>query len=295
MCSKRLMARQTRKIALIGPGRLGQMLTRAMIAAGMPIVAIAARSNASKRLLRGLRVPVFDTPADAAARAQVVLITTRDDDVAGVVRSLVPNPAAVRGRVFLHCSGILTSSVLEPLHRQGAVVGSIHPLQTFAEPPPPVSIFKDTTFYFEGDEQAKAPARRIVRGIGARFRVLRAADKVPYHAAASIASNLLVASYDAAVELLQSCGFARREARLMLMPLASATLMNLKRLDTPQALTGPIVRGDASVVREHLAALKRRAPNILPLYMALARRALEIAERRGSDERLREIRRLLKG
>jgi len=47
------------------------------------------------------------------------------------------------------------------------------------------------------------------------------------------------------------------------------------------ALTGPFVRGDVGTVRGHLETLRNSAPEALDLYVAVARRELDIARRRG--------------
>jgi predicted short-subunit dehydrogenase-like oxidoreductase (DUF2520 family) len=43
-----------------------------------------------------------------------------------------------------------------------------------------------------------------------------------------------------------------------------------RTIDNGFALTGPIARGDWSTVERHLAALEREAPDLGPLYRALA-------------------------
>jgi predicted short-subunit dehydrogenase-like oxidoreductase (DUF2520 family) len=48
------------------------------------------------------------------------------------------------------------------------------------------------------------------------------------------------------------------------------------------ALTGPIVRGDSRTVAAHIAALEEKAPGVIELYLAAARRELRIAEERGA-------------
>jgi predicted short-subunit dehydrogenase-like oxidoreductase (DUF2520 family) len=48
------------------------------------------------------------------------------------------------------------------------------------------------------------------------------------------------------------------------------------------ALTGPTARGDAGTVAAHLEAIERSAPGVLDLYLATARRELEMVEERGT-------------
>jgi predicted short-subunit dehydrogenase-like oxidoreductase (DUF2520 family) len=44
----------------------------------------------------------------------------------------------------------------------------------------------------------------------------------------------------------------------------------LRTVENGFQLTGPIARGDTATVEAHLAALERRAPDLVPLYLALA-------------------------
>jgi predicted short-subunit dehydrogenase-like oxidoreductase (DUF2520 family) len=65
-------------------------------------------------------------------------------------------------------------------------------------------------------------------------------------------------------------------------PLQRATLDNLERLGAGRALTGPAARGDAGTIDRHLAALAVAAPGAIPAYVAMARLALDLAERGGN-------------
>ena len=61
------------------------------------------------------------------------------------------------------------------------------------------------------------------------------------------------------------------------------------------ALTGPIPRGDSGTLEVHLATLSRLAPEVVDLYLAVARREVGIAEERGalSPEQLERVMRAL--
>jgi predicted short-subunit dehydrogenase-like oxidoreductase (DUF2520 family) len=94
--------------------------------------------------------------------------------------------------------------------------------------------------------------------------------RAAYHAAASIASNLLVALEESAAALLEKAGVD--DARELLAPLVLRTAANWAERG-PEALTGPIARGDRETVERHRAALAELAPELLPMYEALATRA----------------------
>jgi predicted short-subunit dehydrogenase-like oxidoreductase (DUF2520 family) len=99
--------------------------------------------------------------------------------------------------------------------------------------------------------------------------------RAAYHAAASMASNFLVALEESAAGLLAEAGAP--DARELLAPLVLRTAANWSERGAA-ALTGPIARGDEATVARHLAALRDTAPQLVPLYEALAERTRELAE-----------------
>ena len=76
-------------------------------------------------------------------------------------------------------------------------------------------------------------------------------------------------------------GFTAEEAIRALYPLAKITLENAERMGTVGSVTGPVVRGDTGTVEAHLKALARQAPEVAPLYQALALASLPLAQERG--------------
>jgi predicted short-subunit dehydrogenase-like oxidoreductase (DUF2520 family) len=126
------------------------------------------------------------------------------------------------------------------------------------------------------DHEALAFARGLAEALGMRPFEVAEQDRSAYHAAAAMASNLMVALEESAAELLAKLG--TDEARELLGPLVLRTAANWVELG-PKALTGPIARGDQTTVDGHRAALRERAPELLPLYDALAERAQAVAAR----------------
>jgi predicted short-subunit dehydrogenase-like oxidoreductase (DUF2520 family) len=80
---------------------------------------------------------------------------------------------------------------------------------------------------------------------------------------------------------LEALGADRRQAIRALLPLVRGTLANVERLGIPQALTGPIARGDTQTIAGHIAALRQRAPELLEPYRLLARRTIPLAREQG--------------
>ena len=99
---------------------------------------------------------------------------------------------------------------------------------------------------------------------------------------------------DVALSLLQQCGLEADTARDILLPLVERTLQNVKKLNTSEALSGPIVRGDHEAVKKHLDALEK-FPFYHETYMTLAFQALDIAKKRGeiSPDKIKALEDLL--
>ncbi len=241
---------------------------------GCRINVVAARSEASaKRAVRfiGGGRPVAGIPGTLAA-ASTILVTVPDDAIAVVACELARSAGQeLRGRVVLHTSGALDSCVLDPLRACGALVGSMHPLQTFngVSVPP----LEGRVFAIEGDVPAVRVARGIARSLGG-VPVAISADKKPlYHAAGAFAAGLTLALEEAGVRTLMAAGLKRREAQRALLSLTRQVLEHYEKFGPQRAWTGPLARGDFGVVAAHENALRTLQPEFVDAYHAVSRLA----------------------
>jgi predicted short-subunit dehydrogenase-like oxidoreductase (DUF2520 family) len=285
-------------ISIIGAGRLGTSLGRALAARGHRIRALSCRSLRSAKESRravGRGRPVTDV-AQAAALGQVVILCLPDEHVRTAAVRLAGSGIDWRGKTVLHTSGVLPAQALAPLRKKGAAVGSFHPAQSFPEKGMPPSRFRGVTFGLEGDREALDVARGFIRVLGGYPIILSVAAKPLYHAACIMASNYPVILWQAAAGLLARAGVTGRQAVRLIVPLAEGTLRSVMKLDPGGALTGPIIRGDLGTVRAHREALSRSAPELLGVYREVGLAALETAAQRGlSSGKIRAIRALLEG
>ena len=67
----------------------------------------------------------------------------------------------------------------------------------------------------------------------------------------------------------------------MVEPLARETIGNISGLGTTTALTGPIARGDSTLVARQLAALEKTDARMAAVYRQLAAIAVELAREKG--------------
>jgi predicted short-subunit dehydrogenase-like oxidoreductase (DUF2520 family) len=183
-------------------------------------------------------------------------------------------PAVPPLRFVGHVSGATTLDAVQAARDRGAEVFSMHPLQTLPDGGAEVA---GAACAVAGSSQAALRlAEELAGRLGMRPFEVPEEARSAYHAAASMASNLLVALEESAAELLRRSGVD--EARELLAPLVLRTAANWAERGE-RALTGPIARGDEATVERHLAALRDVAPDLLPLYQALAARARDLAQR----------------
>jgi predicted short-subunit dehydrogenase-like oxidoreductase (DUF2520 family) len=269
-------------VTIVGPGRLGQALGRLLAQGGVTIDLVAARQFARAR--KAVQFIGAGTPAgldDARLkRANVVLLTTADAAIEPVARALAAGGADWQGKVVLHTCGSLPSSVLRPLARRAAAIGSIHPFQTVPNPATGVRNLPGCYWAIEGDTRARAVGARIVRRLDGKPFLICPARKVLYHASAFLVCPTVLALLDQSERLLRLAGVPSRVTRSMLAGFVSETVGNFARLGARRALTGPAVRGDWPTMEKHLRELRRYAPEALPVYRELLRAIVRLAGRR---------------
>jgi predicted short-subunit dehydrogenase-like oxidoreductase (DUF2520 family) len=240
-------------LVVVGRGRVGGSIARAADLAGID-VALTSRD-------------------EAVDGAGAIVLCVPDDAIAEVCQR-VTGSAPLIG----HVSGASTLDVLAAAREQGASTFSLHPLQTFADGETSVS---GTPAAIAGsDETALSFARSLAEALGMRAFEVPEESRAAYHAAAAMASNLLIALEESAAELVERLGI--EDARELLAPLVLRTAANWAERGT-DALTGPIARGDHATVERHRAALAETAPELLPLYDALAGRAAAVAREAMSE------------
>lgn len=287
-------------VAIVGAGRLGSALALALSQSGYSIVALVARrpqhARRAARLLSPRPLALGATQLDSLPETDLLLITTPDDQIAGVAARLAQVFAARDAnapshrrrrtpRIALHASGALVSDALAPLGAHAFSLGSLHPLVSISDPLGGASNLRGAFYCLEGEARARAAANKIVRALGGQSFSIASRRKPLYHAAAVMCAGHLVALFSLATEMLARCGLSERQASRVLLPLASSTLENLARGTHPaSALTGPFARADVATLRRHLAALRELdMSETLPVYVALGRHALRLARTRSSS------------
>jgi predicted short-subunit dehydrogenase-like oxidoreductase (DUF2520 family) len=286
------------RVGMIGAGAVGAALARMLAARGADIAAVASRApERAAMLAAALPGAAAVTPDQLVRACDLVFLAVPDDAIAPLAAALPWH--ASQGAI--HLSGAKDAAALGVVSAAGAHPAALHPLMTFARAPldMPVAALLERVagcaWALEADDAGLAATlARIVAALDGRVVRLAAGDRVPYHIAAVFASNYVVTLIGAAVALWEGFGVGRDEALRALLPLLRGAVENLSGVGLPDALSGPVARGDAGTVAAHLAWLDAHAiqaadhagpPELAALrdaYVALARLALPLGQAKGT-------------
>lgn len=214
---------------VIGAGRAGSALQRALTKVGW---------RAATPLGRG------DDVRDAAAGVDVVVIATPDAAIATVAAAVEPNPDCA----VVHLSGSLGLDVLAPHPRRA----SVHPMMALPDEETGARRLLDHG-NFALNAAGDGTGARIVDALGGRAITLAddADTRTLHHAACCVAGNY-VTTVLGLVERLAATAGVPVDAYL---DLARGAVDNVADLGATAALTGPVARGDHATVERHRAVV----------------------------------------
>jgi len=286
-----------RRVNFIGCGQLGKTLGSLWHTTGSLVIgSVLTRSlNSAQSAVTTIGAGTPINKISDMQRAEIYLIACADDAIERCSQQLADSDVLREGDAVFHCSGAQSSLLLQACQDRGAVVASIHPIKSFANLALAIDSFAGTYCGVEGDARALAILSPLFLSIGANLLPIHAQHKTLYHAASVIASNYLVTLQEVSILTFEKAGVDREAAMAILQPIVTGTVENVFQLGTSKALTGPIARGDSSVVGSQLAAMKQWDKDLATVYQLLGKLSVPLAAKQGTAnaEKLASLRRLL--
>lgn len=248
------------KVFILGAGKVGRGLARGLRAHGDDVTLRPARRGVPKQRID----------------ADIVVLSVREKQLGPLCTELASSGALKKSAVVVHNAGSLSADALAGLRGSCAGVAQMHPMISFAS----------TTFFptlarghchVKGDPIAEKRARILAKHLGMTPRTFAKLDTVAYHAAAGLVANGAAALAAIGAELLVVAGVPRADTPKMLGPLLRSVAENVEALGFPDALTGPVRRGDASAIERQIALLREKLADAVPLFVASAWAQLPLA------------------
>jgi predicted short-subunit dehydrogenase-like oxidoreductase (DUF2520 family) len=266
------------KIGIIGAGKVGIALGHVLQNKGFAIVAVASRREESLELARNYipgKCLYTKNVSEVVREADVIAITTQDREINAVAQEISRKADKLDRKLFFHTSGAHPATELSPLEQKGAILGSLHPLQTFPDVNSGIVALPRTYIFIEGDEKAIPVLDLLASTIGFKVVRIESKNKVLYHLSAVFMCNLLTALMHTGEGIANRIGVDL----MPFFPIIETTLRNIETKGPLLSLTGPVVRGDAETVASHLEAIKGMEPQE-SVYRMLSLVALEMAKER---------------
>lgn len=274
-------------VGVIGTGNVGTSMAELLTNAGHTVFLYdenISQVQGSRDYIQtnvpGASVVICHALLDLAKQSEVLAFSVPDDHISGVAQQVV-DAMDVSQKLAVHFSGVLSSTALGEGWCQ---TFSFHPMKSY---PQVDSSIEGVTFTLETGRHigpAYETLQKLFQSIGIHPMLIETQQKVRYHAAAVVASNLLVG--------LMACShqMSGLPDLTALLSLAQGTLNNIARNGVKEALTGPIARGDVQTVKKHLAALTAEERSV---YCALSLVINQLSAM--PDEVKKEFEHLLKG
>jgi predicted short-subunit dehydrogenase-like oxidoreductase (DUF2520 family) len=247
-------------VFVFGAGKVGRALAHALRRAKWRVTLRPARKGWPRR----------------AVVADIVVLALRDRELTATVRELRKSRLIDRHAVVVHVAGALHSEALAPLREITSGVAQMHPMISFASRTFFPTLVRGNV-HVEGDRTAVERAKTLARAIGMTPRHFPKLDPVGYHAAAALLANGAAALAAQAAEVLVASNVPRTVAPKVLGPLLRSVADNVETIGFPEALTGPVRRGDVRAIKRGAATLAARTPAVLPLYRSVVAAQLPLA------------------
>ncbi len=266
-------------IGIIGAGRVGENIAFQLAKAGWHIRTIFSRTKSSAEYLaKIIAAGAANSIGELLKKCDAVFITVPDDEIIPIAEKIAEF-SQIRTKTLIHCSGVMPSSMLAIAGAEFATA-SMHP---FASIPPLSQMrnpFDGVFFGCEGDDIALKLVNEMVSDIGGIFYRIAPEKKTSYHAAGAFGANFIYALAYIAQFLLQKSEIDEKVAHTVVTTSMRIAVDNYKKFGIPEAITGPVARGDVKMVDAHINALKNT--EFIELYIAASRILAKIT---GTEEK----------
>jgi predicted short-subunit dehydrogenase-like oxidoreductase (DUF2520 family) len=248
------MKKKTQSLTVIGAGKLAWSLTPALIKAGYNISCIISRKyvNALELASRYKIRSISDNVKDSRY-SDIILLCIPDDKLSFIAGILAG--ADIKGKTFVHFSGVLSSSILDVLRKKGAHTASFHMMQTFPSKKK-VDLKGTYTAIESSDQETSGRLFKLAEDLGLNPVSIDPMKKTEYHLAGVYASNFLVSNVFAAERFFNSTQNSI-DFIPFIEPILKRTISNIKKAGVVNSLSGPVERGDYNTVKLHLKTLQK--------------------------------------
>ena len=278
------------KIGIIGAGKVGCSIGKYLTEHGFSVAGYCSKSRKSvEEAATFTNTKACDSLAELVAESTILFLTTPDGALESVWNEL--KKESIQNKIVCHFSGSLSSDLFSNREEYGVSAASFHPMYAFSDKFTSYRQLNTARLTMEGSSKAVKVMQELFGDeLHHKIFMLKASDKVKYHAAA-FASNYVVGIFDVALGLLKDCGFTDEDAVSLLGPLTMGNVKSVIENGTLEALTGPVIRNDTGTVKKHIEALE--GTDALKIYKSVGERLVKMSEKKNPDRDYSELRKIM--
>ncbi len=280
-------------LSFIGAGRVGSTLAWAFRRKGHRVISVAdSDARAAAATARAVGCRAFGRYLlPELGRSDIIILAVPDGEIGRTAEDLALSKYLRPGQIVCHTSGYLPAREMAVLKKTGVLTASFNPMFSVAFRLSPLT--PKPYFGLEGEPEGVRNLRKLVKSCSWCSVVLKPEQKALYHAACVLATGMNISLLGLAQSIFDNLKH-KRDSLGMVRSLASSAVANILETDLTEALTGPLVRGQAEVVAAHLSALKRAEPQAAEVYRILGSALLELLVGRLGQQKRKRILWLLK-
>ncbi len=276
-------------IGFIGAGKVGFSMGKYLSERGVKVTGYYSRNpQSSMEAANFTNTRQYLKMRHLVEDSDAIFLTVPDGAIDNVWEQLKMLP--IQNKIISHLSGSVSSKVFQGIDRYHAYGYSIHPLFAINDKYNSYKELSHAFFTIEGDDKYLNQLLLMFQGFGNSVAVISAENKLKYHAAAAVVSNLYIGLAYTGEKLLRECGFSPENAHQALAPLILGNAENLVAYGAQDALTGPIERNDVETVSDHIGILDGLE---LEIYKSLSKQVLEVAKSKHSGRDYEKMEELL--
>lgn len=278
------------EIGIVGAGKVGCSIGKYLREHDIPVAGFFSKTRESVEFAATFtETKAFQSLKELLAVSDILFIATPDRCISDIWEEIAIQ--SIQSKIICHFSGSLSSEIFSGRKERDVYACSAHPMFAFSSKFTCYEQLNHVFITMEGDKKALEQMNRLFELTKNPVCFITPEKKTLYHAAASMASNMMIGLYEQSLRMFEACGFGREEARELIKPLVSDNVNSFLTKTPQEALTGPIERNDIDTIKKHLAVLSEQERK---LYVNLGEILMELAKSKHPERNYREMSELLR-
>ena len=236
------------KVVLLGAGNVATHLGIALQKAKHAVVQVYSRNERSaKELSKKLSCGFTTDIKKISNEAGIYIIAIKDDEIKNLSLPLSKREG-MKNKILVHTSGSLPMNIFRNTSQIN--VGVFYPLQTFSKNRA-IDLSNIPICIEANNKPTEKKLLALARTISKNVHIINSGKRKTLHVAAVFANNFTNHLYAVAEDILKK----EKLSFDILKPLIQETVDKIKNSSPSKMQTGPAIRGDKKIIKEHLSFL----------------------------------------